>query len=62
MVKSNIGFTDVQEEALEEAWVLVSKRLLDDGWVRRATDESDDDFQDRLWDATGQYFSTHLAL
>jgi hypothetical protein len=62
MVKTNIGFTDRQEAVLEEAWVLVSKRLLDDGWVTRASDECDDDFQDRLWEATGQYMSTHHAL
>jgi hypothetical protein len=44
-------------------WVLVSKGLLDAGWVTRAADEREADFQDRLWEATGNYLTTHsLAL
>jgi hypothetical protein len=63
MVKINIDFKDLQEEVQEEVWVLVSKQLLDDGWVTRSDDERDDDFQDRLWAATDTYFTTHaLAL
>ena len=54
MIKSTIGFKDLQEDVQEEVWVLVSKRLLDDGWVQRDADESDADFQDRLWEATDQ--------
>jgi hypothetical protein len=59
MVKSNIDFKDLQEDVQEEVWVLVSKRLLDDGWVRREADESDADFQDRLWEETNSYINTH---
>ena len=59
MVKSTIGFKDLQEDIQEEVWVLVSKRLLDDGWVQREADECDADFQDRLWEATAQYINTH---
>jgi hypothetical protein len=63
MVKISIDFKDLQEEVQEEVWVLVSKRLLDDGWVTRNADERDDDFQDRLWHATDTYLTTHsLAL
>jgi len=59
MVKSTIVFKDLQEDVQEEVWVLVSKRLLDDGWVQRDAEESDEDFQDRLWEATDQYINTH---
>jgi len=62
MVNINIGFKDLQEEVQEEVWALVSKQLMDDGWVQHIADEHDDDFQDRLWEATGQYFSTRHAL
>jgi len=59
MIKSTIDFKDLQEDVQEEVWVLVSKRLLDDGWVQREVDECDADFQDRLWEATDQYINTH---
>ena len=59
MVKSTIVYKDLQEDVQEEVWVLVSKRLLDDGWVQRNAEESDEDFQDRLWEATDQYINTH---
>ena len=59
MVKINIVFQDLQEDTQEEVWVLVSKQLLDAGWVERAADETDADFQDRLWEATDQYLNTH---
>ena len=59
MIKSTIDFKDLQEDVQEEVWVLVSKRLLDDGWVQRDADECEADFQDRLWEATDQYIHTH---
>ena len=59
MIKSTIGFKDLQEDVQEEVWVLVSKRLLDDGWVQRDADECDADFQDRLWEETNHYIHTH---
>jgi hypothetical protein len=59
MVKSNIVFQDLQEDVQEEVWVLVSKHLLDAGWVERTVDETDTDFLDRLWEATDQYINTH---
>jgi len=59
MIKSTIDFKDLQEDVQEEVWVLVSKRLLDDGWVQRESEESEADFQDRLWEATDQYINTH---
>jgi hypothetical protein len=59
MVKNNIVFKDLQEDVQEEVWVLVSKRLLDDGWVQRETEESDADFQDRLWEVTHEFINTH---
>ena len=59
MVKHNIVFQDLQEEVQEEVWALVSKHLLDAGWVERAVDEIDADFQDRLWEATDHYINTH---
>ena len=63
MINITIGFQDLQEEVQEEVWALVSKRLLDNGWVKRSADERDDDFQDRLWHATDTYLTTHaLAL
>jgi hypothetical protein len=62
MIKSNIDFEDLQEDVQDEVWVLVSKRLLDDGWVRREADESDADFQDRLWEETHHYIHTYNAV
>ena len=59
MVKSNIVLQDLQEDVQEEVWALVSKHLLDAGWVERTADETDADFQDRLWEATDQYINTH---
>ncbi len=59
MVKINISYKDLQEDVQEEVWVLVSKRLMDDEWVQRDADESDEDFQDRLWEATDAYINTH---
>jgi hypothetical protein len=59
MVKSNIVFQDLQEDVQEEVWALVSKHLLDAGWVERTADDTDADFQDRLWEATDQYINTH---
>jgi hypothetical protein len=62
MINITIGFKDLQEEVQEEVWALVSKRLLDDGWVQRSADEHDDDFQDRLWAATDTYLTTHSLV
>ena len=59
MVKSNIVFQDLQGDVQEEVWALVSKHLLDAGWVERAADETDTDFQDRLWEETDHYINTH---
>ena len=59
MVKINIDYSDLQAAVQEEVWALVSKQLLDDGWVRRAADESDAAFQDRLWAATNTSITTH---
>ena len=62
MVKSTIVYKDLQEDVQEEVWVLLSKRLLDDGWVQRDAEESDEDFQDRLWEETHHYIHTHNAV
>jgi len=59
MVKHNIVFKDLQEDTQDEVWALVSKHLFDAGWVERADDDTDADFQDRLWEATDQYITTH---
>ena len=59
MVKTNIVFQDLQEEVQEEIWALVSKHLLDAGWVERLEDDTEEDFQDRLWEATDDYINTH---
>jgi len=59
MMKHNIVFKDLQEDMQDEVWALVSKQLLDAGWVERAADETDADFQDRLWEETDQYINTH---
>jgi hypothetical protein len=61
MVKINIGFQDLQEDVQDEVWALVSKHLLDGGWIARDADESDEDFQDRLWEATDHYINTHTV-
>ena len=59
MVKTNIVFQDLQEEVQEEIWALVSKHLLNAGWVERLEDDTEEDFQDRLWEATDEYINTH---
>jgi len=59
MVNINIVFQDLQEDVQDEVWALVSKHLLDAGWVERAADETDTDFQDRLWEETDHYINTH---
>jgi hypothetical protein len=59
MVKTNIVFQDLQEEVQEEIWALVSKHLLNAGWVERLEDDTEEDFQDRLWEATDDYINTH---
>jgi hypothetical protein len=59
MIKSTIVFQDLQEDEQEEVWALVSKQLLDAGWVERTAEETDTDFLDRLWEATDQYITTH---
>ena len=59
MIKSTIVFQDLQEDVQEEVWALVSKHLLDAGWVERTADDTDTDFQDRLWEATDHYINTH---
>jgi len=57
--QSSIVFQNLQEDVQDEVWALVSKQLLDAGWVERADDDTDADFQDRLWEATDQYINTH---
>lgn len=40
-------------------WVLVSKRLLEEGLVKRNKHETEEQFLQRLWEETDDYINTH---
>jgi len=60
MIKYNIYFQDLKEDAQNELWGLVSKSLLDMELIEeRHEDESKDEFLDRLREETDHYINTH---
>lgn len=59
MIKYNIYFQDLKEEVQQEVWALLSKCILEEGWVERDSSESEDDFLGRLHEETDHYINTH---
>jgi hypothetical protein len=59
MIKYNIYFQDLKEDAQQELWALVSKRLLEEGLVEQEKEESEEQFLNRLQEETDHYINTH---
>lgn len=60
MVKINIYYQDLNQDAQDEVWQKVQNELISNGEVEyRNEDETEDEFQDRLNEEIDYYINCH---